>query len=713
MNVKINKIVRALIAFLAVNSINAQTKKNILFIAVDDLKPILACYGDSTVLTPNIDRLAAQGTVFMNNHSQFAVCGPSRASLMTGLMPEETGVTSFIKMRSNKNAQLKDLITLPQHFKNNGYETAATGKLNDNRCVGSVNADGTVNDDGNDVDDPASWSIPYVKAGPGHQGPTAIKQGTSNTVMKKATESIDDVDSAFPDGKVLEEALVLLNDLATNDKSFFLGVGFKKPHLPFVAPKKYWDLYNRDDFSPANHQGAILNDSGYVMNSVEELRNKYYFQTDASGLAIPLTSETFSHEEQKELIHGYYACVSHVDALIGVLLDELENLKLSDNTIIVLWGDHGFHLGDHNRWGKHTVLEQSTRSPLIISAPAYPGGQTTQSPTTFLDLYPTLCAMNGLAQPQQPLNSTQVTGRPLRGKSLIPILNDPTALVQIGAVSTIYPKNGAIGYAYRTEDYRYIEWIKDGEVVAQDLYDYLHDPDETQNIAQDNSYELAQTMHILSEIMRSESECNGCEVLKASNPIPAPQQNDAPVWTKSTINRTADANTDFTVFLNWAASDPNQDALLYSIVSGPSWLTMANSSLGKLNGTPSIEHIGDNTFVIAVSDSYNAPVNVSLIITVDGINLPPQWTKQSYTKIATQNTQFSSFMNWAASDSDSNTLSYSIVSGPSWLSLVNNSNCKLTGTPSSDNLGDNKFVIAVSDGFNPAQEMNLNIKVND
>jgi arylsulfatase A-like enzyme len=708
---KVKKIAFFLNFFLIVLSINGQNKKNILFIAVDDLKPILSCYGDEKVKTPNIDRLANRGTVFLNNHSQFAVCGPSRASLMTGLMPEETGVTSFVKMRHNVNAQLTDLITLPQHFKNNGYETAATGKINDSRCVGSINEDGTVNGDGNIVDDPPSWSIPYVKAGAGYQGQSAPKQGVTSVTLKKAVGNIDDLDENFPDGKVLNKALDLLNDLASGDKPFFLGVGFKKPHLPFVAPTKYWELYERNDFSTALNQEGIINDSGYVLNSVEELRNKYYFETDENGYAIPLNGDVFTDERQKELIHGYYACVSHIDALIGQLLDELSNLGLNDNTIIVLWGDHGFHLGDHNRWGKHTVLEQATRSPLIIVSPEHFGGQSTQSPTTFLDVYPTLCDLNGLDQPEQPLSSTQTNGRHLSGKSLIPILNDPSSSVQMGAVSTIYPKNGARGYAYRTKDFRYIEWIKNGEVVAQDLFDFAMDPNENENLAPRTDYETAQIMHELSTAMRVDGECEGCEILKASTPVSAPALNEAPVWGQTSYTRSAEAGFNFTVFLNWAVLDKENDPLVYTLESGPDWLSIVNSSLCKLSGSPTVNHVGLNSFIIGVSDGFNAKTYATLQVNVDGENASPEWTKNIYTKSAIAGDNFSTFMNWASSDMDGDTLTYAIISGPEWLKMENPGNCKLSGTPSDSDFGENEFTISVSDGINLPVSMTMRVTV--
>ena len=487
-----------------------QTGLNVLFIAIDDINPVLGCYGDATAKSPRMDELAASGTLFMNAHCQFAVCGPSRASIMTSLMPEETGVLAFEKMRSNKREQLSDLVTLPQHFKNQGYETAATGKINDFRCVGTVKPDGTVQNNGASVDDPPSWSIPYAKTG-GIQPTRAIREKTGKKV-KLAAESVDKPDEVFTDGRICDKGLELLKRLAKGDKPFFLGVGFKKPHLPFLAPKAYWDLYDRDEFTIHPFQTEMEGVTPYTFNKVHELRGTYYLETDRHGKALALTDDILPEEQQKTLLHGYYACVSFVDTLVGRLLDELEEQGLSDNTIVVLWGDHGFHLGDHNEWGKHTDLEQATRVPLMIRAPGLPVGATTQSPTSLIDLYPTLCELAGLPIPEQPLSTTEPTGRPLVGKSLLPILKDPAASVKGGAIT--HWGYGVYGYAYRTERYRYIEWINNGgTVLARELYDYETDPMETVNLA--TSAEYKSLMKELSEAMRGEDGA-GCDRLNAS-----------------------------------------------------------------------------------------------------------------------------------------------------------------------------------------------------
>jgi len=436
------------------------TKPNILFIAVDDLKPMLGCYGDKKIKTPNIDRLAERGTVFLNNYCNYAVCGPSRASLMSSMMPEETGVIGFLPMR----AQVPDLVTLPQHFKNNGYETAATGKLNDFRCVGEIVAPDKPTKGGKKTDDIPSWSIPY----------RTIKGESYSTKGKPAFDAPDNEVSEHRDYLVGLEGIKLLRELKEGGKPFFLGVGFYKPHLPFIAPRKYWDMYDRDAFKIHPFQQRSKNAVEYTWHDSEyELRG--YDGIPKKG-PIP-------EELQIDLIHGYHACVTMIDDLVGDLLAELDELDLREDTIVVLWGDHGFHLGDHAMWGKHTNLEQAMGAPLIVSSPV--GKQengSTESVSSFIDIYPTLCELAGLPIPGQ-----------VRGTSLVPILQNPAASVQDGVVGLFRAHGVHYGYAYRTPRYRYIEWVhswQDSEpkIEGRELYDYETDPMETVNLAADERY---------------------------------------------------------------------------------------------------------------------------------------------------------------------------------------------------------------------------------
>jgi arylsulfatase A-like enzyme len=409
------------------------------------------------------DRLASQGTTFLNNHCQWAVCGPSRASLMSGLMPETTGVMGFKQMR----AVVPDLVTLPQYFRANGYETAATGKIHDNRCVEGGRAD----------DDPLSWSVPYT---------WGVAKGYHAKGKRSCEASVND-EKEHDDRQICETGLGLMNQLAQNDKPFFLGVGFKKPHLPFVAPAGYWDLYERADVALADYQQRPKSGEPYAWNDGKEMRGHSDIPDKGS---IP-------EEKQRELIHGYYACVSFIDSLVGRLLDNLKKLDLDQNTIVVLWGDHGFHLGDHAEWGKHTNMENATRSPLIITAPGLPKAGKTENPSGFIDLYPTLCELAGFPIPKA-----------VQGRSLVPMLEDPSAKVRNGSISLFRRK--AMGYAYRTERYRYIEWVRGSEVIARELYDYEKDPLETVNLAADERSKPL--MKQLADQLRAEG--TGCKMLK-------------------------------------------------------------------------------------------------------------------------------------------------------------------------------------------------------
>ena len=442
-----------------------QSKRyNILFIAVDDLKPMLGCYGDSTVISPHIDSLATQGTVFEMAYCQQAVSAPSRASLLTGWRPDKTQVWDLKTLIRDKNP---DVVTLPQFFKENGYETAAVGKVFDPRSV----------DAGHDS---LSWSVPYVKV------------SASRWIYatdKVSTECADAPESRFVDGRIEARGIQLLDDLSHKDKPFFLAVGFKKPHLPFVAPKTYWDLYQRNQFSPWPFQDHSKYAPDFAFQPGWELRNNYV-DIPKEGV-IPI-------DKQLELIHGYHACVSFIDVQVGKLLDELQKLNLQDSTIVVLWGDHGWHLGDHAMWAKHTNFEQATRAPLIISVPDMPKKQKTRAPVEFVDIYPTLCDLTGLPIPDG-----------LAGVSLKPVLQDTAARVKDFVVSQYHrtaPGNIKVeGYALRNERYRYVEWLKnykttrvyaDSDIVARELYDYQTDPLETVSVVDSAAYQdVAQSLH--------------------------------------------------------------------------------------------------------------------------------------------------------------------------------------------------------------------------
>lgn len=476
----------ASLAGVAISHAQATTEKpNVLFIAFDDLKPLMGCYGDKMIKTPNFDRLAARGTLFLNAHCQQAVCGPSRASLLTGMRPDTTKVYD---LKTKIRSILPDVVTLPQHFKDNGYETIGMGKIYDPRSV-----------QGRQKDDPISWSLPYMF--PDHPKEVAgfvnkefvakaraimkeqgIKGGQVDELKAKLggfppTECEDVADTAYEDGALADLAVTQLKSLSAEAKPFFLAVGFHKPHLPFVAPKKYWDLYQRESMPLAKFTTLPAAAPEMAFQDSWELKNGSYDKT-----IVPQGPGLLPEPLQRQLIHGYMACISYVDAQLGKVLDALEASPAAKKTIIVLWGDHGWHLGDHGMWCKHTNYEQATRVPLMIVRPNGTGaGGRSNSPVEFIDIYPTLCELAGLPAPKD-----------LQGKSLLPIMNDPKAKVKEVAVSQ-YPRGNnakeTMGYAFRDERYRYVKWVSSrnpaAEPVAEELYDYDNDPGETKNIVKE------------------------------------------------------------------------------------------------------------------------------------------------------------------------------------------------------------------------------------
>ena len=521
---KSHKSLNLLVAGLSTVSCFAQTDKkapekpNILFIAVDDLKPILGCYGDKLVKTPNIDRIAKNGTVFLQNYVQQAVSGPTRASIMTGMRPDYTGVWDLKTKMRDVNP---DILSLPQYLITQGYSTQGIGKIYDQRCVDKK------------MDKP-SWSVPYynyfkteekyysketgMPVLGAYQLPEtkilaekfkneAIAKGIAedeieayvSTRVKPSVECADVPDNAYNDGANVIRAKEILINLKKDNKPFFFAVGFSKPHLPFVSPKKYWDLYKRDQMPVAQFQEKSKNGPAIAYHNAGELRQysdipaltEFTDQKDI-GLTLPL-------DKQKELIHGYYAAVSYTDAQVGKLMQAMDSLGLLKNTIVILWGDHGWHLGDHNLWCKHTNFEQATHAPLLISAP-WIQPSVSKSMTEFVDIFPTLCDLAGVPIPGH-----------LDGKSLMPVMKNPAAKVKDFAVSQ-YPRNGSaseterlgyadgkcMGYSIRNSRYRYTIWMRDNFrsnrpfdknlIVATELYDYQKDPNETINVVEDKNY---------------------------------------------------------------------------------------------------------------------------------------------------------------------------------------------------------------------------------
>ncbi len=447
-------VIAGLCSLLHVHQLQAG-KPHVLFIAVDDLRTALGCYGDPLVQSPNIDRLASQSRVFQRAYCMQAVCGPSRTSLLTGRLPDNTGVWHNRNMFRDT---FPDLVTLPQHFMNNGYQAVSLGKIfsGDKREL-----------------DPASWSEPEILKQPGWKN--SVKGGTGESGKGTAWEDADVPDEGYSDGKLAALAIDKLASLKASEKPFFLAVGFFKPHLPFNAPKRYWDRYDPRIFDVVDDGKQVQNISIHAHHSHRELGG--YRNMPEDEHVDPATT--------RKLRHGYYACVSYVDAQIGKLLNELDRLGLSEKTIVVLWGDHGYSLGEKNRWCKGTNFERDTRVPLIIRTPSMKQpGAPSLSLVELVDLYPTLTSLAGLA----PMNG-------LDGRSLIPILDDPSAPGRNGVLSQFarpFSRNTPefMGYSLRTAGHRYTRWISwsDRKTVAEELYDY----DDGSSTSHEGAYRIEQ-----------------------------------------------------------------------------------------------------------------------------------------------------------------------------------------------------------------------------
>lgn len=478
-----------LIFVLVSTACTAQTKKadkpqkpNVLFIAVDDLRPELSCFGNAHMHTPNFDRLAEMGVRFSRAYCQQAVCAPSRNSLLTGLRPDALGIYDLYTFFRKKKP---DVITLPQLFKNNGYHTEGMGKI---YHTGHGNSDDT-----------HSWSAPKWNMRNEVQKLKKITHGDTVGLehdfpeingLKLPWYSSSAPEENMSDAMVANHAVERIK--ALKNKPFFLGVGFVKPHLPFVAPKKYWDLYDPakieipDRNTPEGMYPLALANFG-------ELRKYHGIQAEG-----PLNDE-----QSRNMLHGYYATVSMIDAQLGKLLDALEENNLLENTIIVLWGDHGWKLGEYGDWCKHSNMEMDVNAPLFIAAPGMVKGKMTSSLAEFVDIYPTLCDLAGLKKPQH-----------LEGQSLLPVLKDTKAIVKKVAISQ-YPrgkglgydrKNEIMGYSMRTDKYRFTSWQKyedPNEVVAVELYDHSSEnKTAAKNLANDPRYQ--QLVEELSIQLREE-----------------------------------------------------------------------------------------------------------------------------------------------------------------------------------------------------------------
>lgn len=422
---------------------------NILFIAVDDLRPELNCYGKDQIISPNLDRLAGEAFLFERAYCNVPVCGASRASLLTGLRPKPD---RFLNYNTYADKDAPGAVSLPQHFKENGYQTFSYGKVFHHR---KDKADSWTNPPwhpANDLGSGASWRD--------YQLPENIALDSDGDDKRgPAYEQAAVPDSAYFDGKVARKATQTLRKLAGTDQPFFMAVGFMKPHLPFNAPTRYWDLYPEASISTTAVSDQPEDAPQQARHNFGELR--HYAEIPNEG--------PISDAMAKKLVHGYYASVSYVDAMIGQVLDELKRLELDKNTIVILWGDHGWSLGEHGLWCKHSTFDVAMRAPLIIKAPGYEGGKQISALTEFVDIYPSLCQLAGLPLPEH-----------LQGDSFVPLMDNPKAKGK-EALFCRWIRADAI----KTDRYLYTEWFdKEGQSTGRMLYDHEEDPSETVNIAE-------------------------------------------------------------------------------------------------------------------------------------------------------------------------------------------------------------------------------------
>lgn len=500
---------------------------NVLLIFVDDLKPKINAYGSIEMSTPNFDAFTDTAMTFTRAHCPQAVCGPSRTAVLTGVRPDVSGVWTNGEA-SDFRAYLPDVVTLPEHFGDNGYSVHGIGKLYHQQ-----------NQSGQDAS--SSWNDGWERSGASHRyyegdaeggkwldednGDSAVSVTDMGEYNYRETPAVAVTDEDYGDGLVAQKGIAKLTEYAddylTNGEHFFLALGFSKPHLPFACPKAYWDLYDPENIDLTGYDGNnVLPDGGaeFTAPNLSEL-NEY---SDVTGVPSPA--------QARELIHGYMASVSYVDAQVGKVLDALEDLdgtgELAANTIVVILGDHGWHLADHGAfWSKSSNFEQSTRTALMIRAPGMnTAGMECPAPVELMDIYPTIVDLAGLADPVQPagLESAAVSMRPLLEEPLRPWKAGAFSQFQRNISGDGFNEGWGMGYTIRTARYRYTEWwqtdINNRADKQQsspefiELYDYAADPDETVNLAGDPDYAAVQ-----SALAAALDEGNGW----ASNAVPA------------------------------------------------------------------------------------------------------------------------------------------------------------------------------------------------
>lgn len=480
-------------------------KPNILFISIDDLRPTLGVYGDSIAVTPNIDQLASEGMTFRQTFTQVAVCAPSRASLMTGIRPDSTRVWHLgDKFRDiNPNA-----VTMPQYFSKFGYHTVNLGKIFHNYMPDSISWDEPdlrpvryLKPDWLKRDGETFYISEEVNRSQAHKRDSLLKlrpvRYADGWNTGPAWEAAEVHDTMYYDGAQTKLAKKTLTRLAKKDKPFYMGLGYFRPHLPFAVPKKYWDLYDPEQIPLANNQNVPENAPNHTMNSMYELRHYDGF----NHIGHPQSTFRMSQDTSRVLKHGYYASASYVDALIGNLIAHMKNIGIYENTVIILWGDHGWKLGDHNSWGKMTNYNIDLQVPMIIRYPNQENrGAQTFELTELIDIFPSLCEIAGIEVPDY-----------MQGTSFIPLIKNPEREWKAAAFSQFHrrprhSKDGKryMGYSMNTKKYHYIEWYTwnsktktRGKLKNIELFDRENDPNETVNIAAQKT--LSKVIHRLSD----------------------------------------------------------------------------------------------------------------------------------------------------------------------------------------------------------------------
>ena len=450
---------------------------NVLFIAVDDLRPELNCYGVEKIKTPHMDKLAAEGILFERAYAQQPICMASRASLLTGLYPDQHRIYSCLSVEE----LVPDYTTLNEQFSGHGYQVFGIGKIYHHQQDHQVQfGDQWISENPN----PEARGRDYLS-------PESHTQMLENG-RGPAFENPEVPDEAYRDGYYAKIAIRKLKEFKESEKPFFLALGFHKPHLPFNAPKKYWDLYPDESFNLPANDSLPANATRFTPFDSYELRN----YTNIPGRGEPIPDSL-----GKMLVHGYYASVSYVDAQIGKVLTALKEYGLDENTLVVLWGDHGWKLGEHDMWGKHTNFEIDVRVPLLMKAPGIiDGGSRSKAYVELVDLYPTLCQLSGIPVPAH-----------VKGQSFLPLLKNSNALFRKNIYSLwpsyagkrTDPESAIIGYAVQDDRYRYIEWtrVKNDSVLAVEMYDHQLDPAENVNVAPMPKYK--QVLKLMKEQLES------------------------------------------------------------------------------------------------------------------------------------------------------------------------------------------------------------------